>query len=95
MPYTPVHLDPASTPEDLRALVRERIDPLLHDLHVALTYPRDGKAHPGFNLTGLISLGTVLGGLGTVFYNDGSDNGDRFKKVARLCRTHDGGKNCA
>jgi hypothetical protein len=94
MQYNPVRLDPAKVPEDLRVLVSARIDPLLHDLHVALTYPRDGQEHPGFNLTGLIALCAVLGGLGTVFYNDGSDNEGRFKKVAKLCREQDQGKDC-
>lgn len=91
MPYRPIELDPPKVPESLRVFVAERVDPMLHDIHAALTFPPSGQQHPGFNLTGAMAALSVLGGLGTIFQSGVTDNCVRFKWVAKRCHPLDGG----
>jgi hypothetical protein len=82
MPYAPIPL-PDGVPPNLRNLVEARVDPLLTDVRMMLSYPR-APGDAGFNLTAVPALCSVIGGLSRVFFSATHHDGTSFRKVA-LC----------
>jgi hypothetical protein len=69
-------------PANLRALVEDRVDPLLRDVRLMLSYPRE-PGDAGFNLTVAPALFAVIGGLSRVFFCGTKLDGKGFVKVAQ------------
>ena len=86
MTYHPLKLPPG-TPRNIEILVRERLDPLLADVHSMLRLPIDDDPglRGGCNLTAALTLLAVANGVTAELYDEGAldkrdDAGERFKR---------------
>jgi hypothetical protein len=70
MAYTPLPI-PSSTADEIRETIRQRLDPLLADVHAMMRLPLpDAGLQAGCNLSAALSLLEVVGGVSIVFYVD-------------------------
>jgi len=71
-------------PEPIRALVGERIEPFLRDVHVMLRFPTRGGGgdEPGFNFSIASALFSVIGGFSRVFFSAIKDDKASFCTAA-------------
>ena len=75
---------PLATASDVRELVEQQIDPLLHDVHAMLRLPmkNDAGLEAGCNLTSVLVLLAVVDGVATRLHRNQhpSDNGTSFER---------------
>lgn len=71
MPYVPLQI-PEGAPEALEQIVRDRIDPILRDVHAMLRLPIDDVPglEAGCNLSAALVLLEVVSGVSAVLYAD-------------------------
>src|SRR5688572_21876246 len=88
MPYAPILLNDALVPEPIRDFVGNRVEPYLRDVRVMLQ-ALSGIGEPQLNLSIALMLCACIGGLGRIFYNEETGDGDSFRKAAARYPTAD------
>jgi hypothetical protein len=83
MAYQPLILDP-STPPSVKRLI-DRLENLsFNDVHTMLRLPvRNYRLDPGCNFAIAQVLMTVIGGISTTLYRQGTNDGERFKGLLK------------
>lgn len=78
--YLPIPLA-QGVPVSVKAFVHHRVEPILRDVRLMLTYPRQAN-EPGFNLTAAAALFSVIHGIARVFHSTERLDGQSFRLIA-------------